>query len=59
MKSIYEGHRFPREVINHAIWLYHRFAFSFRGVEDLLAERSITVSYEAIEHFVSDVIWDP
>ena len=28
------------------IWLYHRFTLSFRDVEDLLAERGITVSYE-------------
>jgi hypothetical protein len=48
MKSIYKGHRFPPEIISHAIWLYHRFTLSFRDVEDLLAERGITVSYEAI-----------
>ena len=30
------------------MWLYHRFSLSFRDVEDLLAERGITVSYEAI-----------
>ena len=29
-------------------WLYHRFTLSFRDVEDLLAERGIAVSYEAI-----------
>jgi putative transposase len=48
MKSIYIGHRFPPEIISYAIWLYHRFTLSFRDVEDLLAERGITVSYEAI-----------
>ena len=36
------------EIISHAVWLYHRFTLSFRDVEDLLAERGITVSYEAI-----------
>ena len=30
------------------MWLYHRFCLSFRDVEDLLAERGIIVSYEAI-----------
>ena len=44
----YRGYRFPREIISHAVWLYHRFGLSFRNVEDLLAERGITVSYEAI-----------
>ncbi len=36
------------EIISHAVWLYHRFCMSFRDVEDLLAQRGITVSYEAI-----------
>ena len=34
----YRRHRFPIEIISHAIWLYHRFCLSFRAVEDLLAE---------------------
>ncbi len=44
----YRGYRFPPEIISHAVWLYHRFCVSFRDVEDLLAERGITVSYEAV-----------
>ena len=44
----YRGYRFPREIISHAVWLYHRFFLSFRDVEDLLSQRGITVSYEAI-----------
>ena len=40
MKSSYRGHRFPPEIIKHAIWLYHRFTLSFRAVEDLLAEQA-------------------
>ena len=44
----YRGYRFPPEIISHAVWLYHRFGVSFRDVEDLLAQRGITVSYEAI-----------
>ena len=44
----YHGYRFPPGIISHAVWLYHRFCLSFRDVEDLLAERGITVSYEAI-----------
>jgi putative transposase len=51
MKSAYGGHRFPPEVISYAVWLYHRFTLSFRDVEDLLAERGITVSYEAIRNW--------
>jgi putative transposase len=41
-------HRFPPEIIQYAVWLYHRFNLSHRDVVDLLAERGVTVSYEAI-----------
>ena len=47
-----KGFRFPRSVIGYAVWAYHRFALSFRDVEDLLAERGITVSYETIRDLV-------
>lgn len=47
----YRGLRFPREIIARAVWLYHRFTLSFRDVEDLLAERGITVSYDTIRQW--------
>ena len=47
----YRGYRFPCEIISHAVWLYHRFGLSFRDVEDLLAERGVTVTYEAIRQW--------
>ena len=47
----YHGYRFPPEIISHAIWLYHRFGLSFRDVEDLLAQRDITVTYETIRQW--------
>ena len=47
----YRGYRFPPEIISHAVWLYHRFSLSFRDVEDLLAERGITVTYETIRQW--------
>ena len=45
---LYRGYRFPAEIISHAVWLYYRFALSHRDVEELLAERGVQVSYEAI-----------
>ncbi|MCH8861021.1 MAG: IS6 family transposase [Proteobacteria bacterium] len=39
-------HRFPPEVIRHAVWLYARFTLSYRDVEDLLAERGLDISCE-------------
>ncbi len=47
----YHGYRFPREIISHAVWLYHRFGLSFRDAEDLLAQRAITVTYETIRQW--------
>jgi len=44
----YKGHRFPPEIIQHAVWLYYRFNLSHRDIEDLLAVRGIVVSYESI-----------
>jgi putative transposase len=46
--SPFRGYRFPPVIISHAVWLYHRFSLSHRDVEELLAERGIQVSYEAI-----------
>jgi putative transposase len=46
----YPRYRFPPAIISHAVWLYYRFTLSFRDVEDLLAQRGITVSYESIRH---------
>jgi putative transposase len=46
--NTYKRHRFPPQIIQHAVWLYHRFNLSHRDIEDLLSERGIEVSYEAI-----------
>lgn len=46
--NIYKRHRFPPDIISYGVWLYHRFNLSHRDIEDLLAERGITVSREAI-----------
>ena len=44
----YRGYRYPPSMISYAVWLYHRFTLSDRDIEELLAERGIRVSYEAI-----------
>jgi putative transposase len=44
----YKNHRFPAEIISHAVWLYFRFCLSYRDVEELLFARGVTVTYEAI-----------
>jgi putative transposase len=44
----YKRHRFPPQIIAHAVWLYFRFPLSLRLVEELLLERGIVVPYETI-----------
>jgi putative transposase len=44
----YHGFRFPAELIEHAVWLYHCFSLSLRDVETVLAARGVIVSYESI-----------
>ena len=49
--SIYRGFCFPGEIVSHAVFLYHRFSLSLRDIEELLALRGITVSYESIRRW--------
>jgi putative transposase len=44
-------HRYPPDIISYAVWLYFKFNLSHRDIEDLLAERDITVSREAIRQW--------
>lgn len=44
----FKRHRFPADVIRHAVWLDFRFTLSFRHVEEMLAQRGIAVSYETV-----------
>jgi transposase-like protein len=44
----YKNHRFPAEIISHAVWLYFRFCLSYRDVEELLFARGVIVRYETL-----------
>jgi hypothetical protein len=46
-------HRFPAEIIAHAVWLY--FPLSLRHVEDLLAERGIEVSFQTVAEWAAKI----
>ena len=48
----YRRHRFPPQIIQHAIWLYLRFTLSYRDVEELVAERGLDLSYETVRRWV-------
>jgi putative transposase len=47
----YSGYRFPAVIISHCTWLYFRFALSYRDVEEMMAERGVTVSYESVREW--------
>lgn len=47
----YPGYRFPLGIISHGVWLYQRFALSFRDVEELFAERGVIVTYETVRQW--------
>lgn len=44
----YKRHRFPAAIISQCVWLYYRFALSFRDVELMMAERGVVVTYESV-----------
>ena len=46
-----KGYRFSKEIINHVVWLYHRFMLSLRDISEIMLERGITVSYESIREW--------
>src|SRR5919199_5402136 len=47
----YAGHRFPPEIISHAVWLYFRFPLSLRNVDEILAARGVAVSHETVRQW--------
>jgi putative transposase len=51
----HKNHRFPIEIISHPVRLYFRFCLSSRDVEELLMERSVIVTYEAIRQWCRKV----
>ena len=51
----YTNHRFPVESITHAVWLYFQFCLRFRDGEELLCERGVVVTSEAIRKWCSKI----
>jgi len=50
--SAFAGFRFPREVIAVAVRWYLRYGLSYRDVEELLAERGVTVDHVTVYRWV-------
>jgi putative transposase len=49
--SLYHRHRFPTEIISYCVWLYFRFALSFRDVEEMLAMRGVVLTYDTVREW--------
>jgi putative transposase len=49
--TLYKRHRFPAEIISHCVWLYFRFSLSYRDGEELMAERGVLLTYEAVRYW--------
>jgi len=47
----YRRHRFPVKVVEHCVWLYYRFALSYRNIEEMMAKRGVQVTYEAVREW--------
>jgi putative transposase len=47
----YKRHRFPAEIISHCVWFYFRFSLSYRDVQEMMAERGVIVSHEAVRYW--------
>jgi putative transposase len=50
-ESRYRRHRFPIEVVEQCIWLYFRFALSYRNIEEMMATRGVPVTYETVREW--------
>ncbi len=55
--SAFAGFRFPREVISVAVRWYLRYVLSYRDVEELVAERGVTVDHVTIYRWVQRFTW--
>jgi putative transposase len=55
--NTYKRHRFHPSIISYAVWVFYRFNLSFRDVEDLLADKGISVSHYRRSRTAAFVTW--
>lgn len=48
----FKGVHYPKSVILHAVFFYVRYAVSYRGLEEILAERGVTVGHATLNRWV-------
>lgn len=57
MTEKYKGYRIPKSIIGYAVRHYFRYKLSLRDVSEMLLERGIEVTYEAIRKWCQ--VWGP
>ncbi|CAB3806286.1 hypothetical protein LMG28688_06324 [Paraburkholderia caffeinitolerans] len=50
-KSLYHGHRYPAVIIGCAVRWYLCFNLGLRDIDELLLERSVSVTYESVRRW--------
>ncbi len=50
---MYKRHRFSLQIIQYAVWLYHRFNLSHRDIEDLISHEPTRVRERGMRKFKS------
>jgi putative transposase len=49
--NLSKHHWFPAEIISHCVWLDFRFCLSYREVEELMGERGVLLTSEAVRYW--------
>lgn len=49
---VFKGAQFPKSVILCAVFFYLRYAVSYRDLEEILAERGVTVDHATLNRWV-------
>jgi putative transposase len=55
----FKGARYPKWVILHAVFLYVRYAVSYRDLEEILAERGVKVDHTTLNRSLSGILRMP
>ena len=49
----FKGAQFPKEVILFAVFFYVRYSVSYRGLEEIMAERGVILDHATLNRWVA------
>jgi len=52
MAISFKGAHFPKDVILHAVFFYLRYGVSYRDLEEIMAERGVSVDHATLNRWV-------